>query len=346
MVDIIAKSSIPPPSLAIARAAVALMTMMMVHPAHPFVVPSSLTSATTTTRPTFTTSSSPFVDDVVVARFPSSRRRRGGSTAAKTTTTMMMSIPSSSSGDGILLTLSLDKPLGLVLEEYDDDDDNDGTGTNNNGPGGGVVVVGVNEGGSAYLSPSRDALPGSIIATVMGVDVSLMGLDDVMDAIIGAPSPVEVAFRVPSPPPRMVGGINDDDASASADASDASAPTTYYEVGAMVDIVVQQPYASPSKPDIVMRARVGDNLRKTLLSNQDVELYRGLKKKLGNCGGGGQCGFCAVELIDDSSVGGSGSGVWGARSDYEAKKIGKGGGENCRLACMNNIVGPATVRTL
>jgi ferredoxin len=84
---------------------------------------------------------------------------------------------------------------------------------------------------------------------------------------------------------------------------------------------------------------VGDNLRKTLLSDGNIELYRGLKKKLGNCGGGGQCGFCAVELIDET-------GVWGTRSDYEAKKIGKNGNENCRLACMNNIVGPATVRTL
>ncbi|KAL3797590.1 hypothetical protein ACHAW5_003309 [Stephanodiscus triporus] len=266
----------------------------------------------------------------------------------------------SSGDDDVLLTLSLEKPLGLVLEECDDDGA-DGPPPGGGG-GGGVVVVGVNEGGSAHLSPSRDALPGSRIATVMGVDVSLLGLDDVMDAIMCAPSPVEVAFRVPSRTPRAGGGIEgaafvdvvgaaSASADSSSDASSVAATAASYELGTTVDIVVQQPYASPSRPDIVVRARVGDNLRKALLANKDVELYRGLKKKLGNCGGGGQCGFCAVELIDDSAVvvvagGGGGVGVWGARSDYEAKKIGGGGGENCRLACMNNIMGPATVRTL
>merc|ERR1712071_388261 len=101
-------------------------------------------------------------------------------------------------------------------------------------------------------------------------------------------------------------------------------------------ITVEQP--NSKSPGFALEARVGDNLRKTLLSNSDTELYRGLKKKLGNCGGGGQCGFCAVELVDEE-------GVWGERSEYEAQRIGNKGNEKCRLACMNNIVGPATVRT-
>merc|ERR1712127_79981 len=120
-------------------------------------------------------------------------------------------------------------------------------------------------------------------------------------------------------------------------ADEADAATPSYDVGAPVTITVQQP--ETKKPDITLNGKVGDNLRKTLLANGDIELYRGLKKKLGNCGGGGQCGFCAVELTDDE-------GVWGERSDYEAQRIGKNGSEKCRLACMNNIVGPATVRTL
>jgi len=68
-------------------------------------------------------------------------------------------------------------------------------------------------------------------------------------------------------------------------------------------------------------------------------LYHGLKKKLGNCGGAGQCGFCAVELIDEV-------GYWGKRSDYKEAKIGKKESERCRLACSNTIAGHATVRTL
>ena len=36
---------------------------------------------------------------------------------------------------------------------------------------------------------------------------------------------------------------------------------------------------------------VGDNLGKTPLANNDIYLYRRLKKKLENCGGNGQCGF-------------------------------------------------------
>jgi ferredoxin len=303
-----AKSLSNPSHTSVIARAAALAMMMMTRTAHPFAVP-----------PAATLVASDRVVAAVATVFAPTRRRRGVVRAGGESAVAMTTTPPSSD---VVLGLSLEKPLGLVLEE------SDATG---GGGGGGVVVAGVNEGGSAYLSPSKDSLAGSTIYTVMGVDVSRSGLDDVMEAIIGAPSPVDISFRVPSTPTTTTtggGGIDDDSTVAA-----VTAPT--YEVGTTVAIVVQQ----PSKPDIVIEAKVGDNLRKTLLAN-DVELYRGLKKKLGNCGGGGQCGFCAVELVDD------GGGVWGTRSDYEIKRIGKGGGEGCRLACMNNIVGPATVRTL
>lgn len=217
-----------------------------------------------------------------------------------------------------LLTLSLDKPLGLILEESSD--------------GVGGVVAGINEGGSVYRHPSRDTILGLRIAMVTGADVRNSNFDDIMDAIVGASSPVEISFALSRD------AIEGNDVEVD-DSSPLAATASAYEVGSLVTITVQQ----PNKSDILLRsAKVGDNLRKTLLSNPDIELYRGLKKKLGNCGGGGQCGFCAVELIDDSGV----ANVWGMRSEYEAKKIGKNGGESCRLACMNNIIGPATVRTL
>jgi ferredoxin len=156
--------------------------------------------------------------------------------------------------------------------------------------------------------------------------VSALSFDDVMDVIVSAESPLHVVFAL-----KGTGG----------EEVDTPIPTdeeeSGYTIGTDVLITVKQPEAN--KPDIILNAKVGDNLRKTLLNNKEIELYRGIKKKLGNCGGGGQCGFCAVELIDDE-------GCWGERSDYEAQKIGKNGSEKCRLACMNNIAGPAVVKTL
>ena len=210
-----------------------------------------------------------------------------------------------------ILSLRLEKPLGLILEENENQ--------------GGVVVKQVNEGGSAHDSPYANQLPRSKIQSVMGKDVSSLSFDQVMDAIIEAPSPLDLEFALSSAAP-MDGTAMDESAAKE------------YEVGTPVTITVRPPEGS-DKPVIELTAKVGDNLRKALLSNSDIELYRGLKKKLGNCGGVGQCGFCAVELIDDE-------GVWGERSEYEGKKIGKNGSDMARLACLNNVVGPATVRTL
>lgn len=219
--------------------------------------------------------------------------------------------------DSALLSLTLEKPLGLILEEADD-----GTG--------GVTVTEVNEGGSAFQSPYAEALAQTKLMTVEAQDVSSLAFDDVMALIISAPSPLTIEFATGA------GAAADADAETGADAADVAAAPAY-AVGTTVAIAVEQP-ASKS-PGFTLEARVGDNLRKALLSHGDAELYRGLKKKLGNCGGGGQCGLCAVELVDDE-------GVWGERSEYEAQRIGNKGNEKCRLACMNNIVGPATVRTL
>ena len=224
-----------------------------------------------------------------------------------------MSTPAETADATEVLSLTLEKPLGLVLEESDD-----GIG--------GVVVQEVNEGGSAYDSPAKDRLVQSKIRSVMKEDVTRLGFDDVMARIIGAPSPFDIEFIV-----KAIAASEDVQS-----AEGEEAPK--YEVGTTVSILVQQP-AETKKPDITLEAKVGDNLRKTLLDHGDIELYRGLKKKLGNCGGGGQCGFCAVELVDDE-------GVWGERSDYETKMIGRKGDPSSRLSCMNNIVGPCTVRTL
>jgi ferredoxin len=137
-----------------------------------------------------------------------------------------------------------------------------------------------------------------------------MTFDEVMDCIINAPSPVNIAFEVDGE-------------------DDASSEEPSFALGTTVSIKVIQ----EGNPDQTIEAKVGDNLRKTLLDNK-VEVYRGLKKKLGNCGGGGQCTFCAVDFVESEG--------WQARSDYENGRIGKF--PTARLACMNNIQGPATIK--
>jgi len=199
-----------------------------------------------------------------------------------------------------LLSVDLEKPLGIILEEVEE-----------NAPKG-VKVEELSDSGSAYASEYRDQLVGLKVAQVMGTDVSGMAFDDVMQCIINAPSPVSIAFE-----------IDDEVEEATAEADPA------FEIGTAVQIKVIQ----EGNEDRAIDAQVGDNLRKLLLEN-DVELYRGLKKKLGNCGGGGQCTFCAVDFVESEG--------WEERSEYEDKKIGKY--PTARLACMNNIQGPATIR--
>lgn len=188
------------------------------------------------------------------------------------------------------LSLTLEKPLGLILEEVEE------------GSASGVKVEEIGEGGSA-ASCGQDLI-GRRILRVGDTDVSGFVFDDVMGQIIEAPSPVVIEFDGPGLPS--------------------------FEVGTDVEITVIQ----EGKETMTLSTKVGDNLRKVLLDNK-VELYRGIKKKLGNCGGGGQCTFCAVDFVEEEG--------WEARSEYEDTKIAKYP-STVRLACLNNIQGPATIR--
>jgi len=204
----------------------------------------------------------------------------------------------SSTDTANLLSVQLEKPLGMILEEVEE------------GAAAGVKVEELGEGGSAILSEYASQLVGLKIAKVMGVDVTSVTFDEVMEKIIDAPSPISIDFE-----------LNQGTVGAE--------PITEYEIGTAVTINVIQ----EGKPDLAIQARVGDNLRKTLLEN-NVELYRGLKKKMGNCGGGGQCTFCAVDFQESDG--------WFERSEWEDGKLKKA--PTARLACLNNIQGPATVR--
>jgi ferredoxin len=153
----------------------------------------------------------------------------------------------------------------------------------------------------------------------MQADVTCLDFDAVMEKIIEAPSPVSIDFEIQNVP----SSVSEETEEVSTDSE------PQFDLGTVVTINVIQ----EGKPDLAIEAKVGDNLRRILLDN-DVEVYRGLKKKLGNCGGNGQCTFCAVDFVESTG--------WEARSEYEEGKIGKW--PKARLACMNNIQGPATIR--
>jgi len=188
--------------------------------------------------------------------------------------------------------MTLEKPLGLLLEEIEESTPN------------GVKIQDVSEGGSAYRLPNKTQLVGCKILRIMGDDVSSVFFEDVMNKLVNAPSPVTIEIELP-------GTLDTDN----------------------VDTTVMITVLQEGKDEAIFEAKVGDNLRKTLLDN-NIELYRGLKKKIGNCGGGGQCTFCAIDMVESQG--------WAPRSDYENQKISKW--PNARLACLTNIQGPCKIR--
>lgn len=193
------------------------------------------------------------------------------------------------------LTLSLPKPLGLILEEVEE------------GKAAGVYVASFAEAGSA-LEYTR-TIEGAKLSSVQGTDVSRMDFDSVMEAIINAPETVELEFLISK-------------------MADSGVSGEEYPVGTPVTIRFLG-----DSGELEMKAAVGDNLRKIMLNN-GIEVYQGMKQKLGNCGGGGTCTFCAVDIIESEG--------WNERSEYEEQKLAKFPG--ARLACLNNVQGPATIQ--
>lgn len=165
----------------------------------------------------------------------------------------------------------------------------------------GVFVKEVSDSGSA-ASFSNQIL-GAKLAMVQGQDVTSFAFDDAMAAIIDAPEMVELTFVV--------------------------VPKSTYNEGDIISVIAQQ----EGKEDIKINAKVGENLRSVLLEN-GFEVYIGLKQTLGNCGGGGQCTFCAVDFLESDG--------WDERSDYEDQKLKRF--PDARLSCLNNIQGPVTIR--
>ena len=64
------------------------------------------------------------------------------------------------------------------------------------------------------------------------------------------------------------------------------------------------------------------------------QLLSSLYSFIGNCGGGGTCGTCVVQVQDNE--------FWEQRPDFEAKKL-KKYDEKCRLSCNTIIEGDCKV---
>jgi ferredoxin len=206
-----------------------------------------------------------------------------------------------------VLSLSLTKPLGLVLEEVEE------------GRPRGAYVASVSEAGSAH--PHRDAVLGSTVVRVQGRDVTRLPFEQVMDAVASAPSPLDIEFG--PPPPHGESGA----------AAASPPPSPSFPVGTPVTIAVLGSGKGSGAPAVAeIRAKVGDNLRRALLDS-GVQVYEGFQN-LGNCGGAGQCGYCAVDLVESEG--------WLERSEYEGKKLRRF--PDARLSCLNSIQGPATIR--
>jgi len=208
---------------------------------------------------------------------------------------------------GGVLLLSLTKPLGVILEE------------NVPGADAGVFVLEVSDTGSA--ASHADEILGCQLLTVMGKDVTKTSFDSVMETIIEAPDTVDLSFA------RKQNNNDDDDKNSN---NNNNNNKLEFDVGTVVTIIAQQ---ENGKDDLVFEAKVGDNLRQALLEN-GFEVYQGMKQKLGNCNGGGQCTFCAMDFIEAEG--------WEERVEYEDKKLPKN--PNARLACLNPIQGPVTLR--
>lgn len=91
----------------------------------------------------------------------------------------------------------------------------------------------------------------------------------------------------------------------------------------------------PSGKVIRIDSLKGLNLR-SVLQASGVEIYD-MKGKLSNCGGGGSCGTCGVEIRDNEG--------WAPRPDFEGRRL-RQYSEAARLSCNTVIEGDCTVYTM
>ncbi|KAH8067473.1 hypothetical protein JL721_7585 [Aureococcus anophagefferens] len=223
--------------------------------------------------------------------------------------------PSSSSFKGTALhaavDVTLEKPLGLVLEENTADSLKASTSLRLPTPARRARTPTSWRCNSACRCNSK----------VAGVDVTALGFDDAMELIGDAASPVRLTFEGDGAPEES--SFLDDEAPA----ADGAASSSADDDAATCAMTVSGP-----KGEATVVAEKGANLRAALLGDkQAVYSFQGT---LMNCNGGGQCGLCRV-LVEDSA--------FDDRSEYEDGKLkGKPG----RLACQTVVSGASAKITL
>eukprot|EP00953_Heterococcus_sp_UTEX-ZZ885_P022106 12272-Heterococcus_DN1.PRE.4 len=96
-------------------------------------------------------------------------------------------------------------------------------------------------------------------------------------------------------------------------------------------ITVQQ----KSFKDFDIELPAAGNLRKALMDKK-VDIYP-LQGKIYNCGGGGSCGTCAVDVVE-------GMQNCNPKGPAEKKLLGNKK-ESIRLSCCTRVTGPVTIKT-
>ncbi|KAB1218529.1 hypothetical protein CJ030_MR3G026409 [Morella rubra] len=87
-------------------------------------------------------------------------------------------------------------------------------------------------------------------------------------------------------------------------------------------------------PDIHFRKACGGQKLRNIMLDSNMELYGPYSRPLLNCGGGGTCGTCMVEIVQ-------GEELLSPRTDKEKEKL-KKKRKNWRLACQTTVGKPDT----
>ncbi|PIN20955.1 hypothetical protein CDL12_06350 [Handroanthus impetiginosus] len=85
-------------------------------------------------------------------------------------------------------------------------------------------------------------------------------------------------------------------------------------------------------PDVHYRTACGGQKLRDIMLDNDIELYGPYARPLLNCGGGGTCGTCIVEVVE-------GSELLSPRTEKEKEKL-KKNPRNWRLACQTTVGKP------
>lgn len=162
----------------------------------------------------------------------------------------------------------------------------------------GVCIEEVDEGS---VKASGLVKPGMYLLKVNDKDVRYEDFDTILDMIIALPEKADVEMQLIDSA-KVFGGA------------------------ATLKIV------EPSGKVSTLPTAKGMNLRSVLMaSNIDVYDVRG---KVTNCGGGGSCGTCGVEILDNDG--------WEPRPDFEGRRL-KRFSDKARLSCNTVVEGDCTV---